>query len=328
MKIGYDVEFYQTNRDGLPVFPSTKRYPTWEVTQDNMMNEVRSKPGHETYDTQALIHNLYGFKKWAKRTEKFATPAMINWNDVVAIPEETWNQIPDELKILGCQPDTCIYTDKFIDPSVWHNIPIRTAGGHIHIGINTPNKEFNLHELPIEECDGLPQYQVLKNAEDLIKNLDAIVALSNVIWNQRNGKERRQMYGKAGTGRLKPYGIEYRVLDNSWIFYGWTIDLTISLTKAVIEAMTIENTTIVKNEEIGELIKTINNNDSKKALEAFPVYLKRLNKIRPVNYSTLLYPETLIKLHQGLYKKPITCKDRALADTRNLTHQYANYLST
>ena len=46
-----------------------------------------------------------------------------------------------------------------------------------------------------------------------------------------DGAKRRELYGKAGAYRVKPYGVEYRVLSNFWLkspaLMQWVYDNTI-----------------------------------------------------------------------------------------------------
>jgi hypothetical protein len=96
----------------------------------------------------------------------------------------------------GCEPDYCAYTDK-VNPSP--NPPdwrMRSAGGHIHV-----------------ETDQKPS--AVGMAMDLCLAVPAVL--------MDDGIERKQMYGKAGAIRYKPYGLEYRTLSNFWIFSPETI---------------------------------------------------------------------------------------------------------
>lgn len=84
---------------------------------------------------------------------------------------------------------------------------LRTCGGHVHIGHKFDNKESTL---------------------DFIKYLDLFLSVPSVL--QDKGELRKQLYGKAGAFRFKPYGVEYRSLSNYWVFdsdiTGWVWDAT------------------------------------------------------------------------------------------------------
>lgn len=107
---------------------------------------------------------------------------------------------PDEAKELGCQPDFDAYTMKE-NPRPNSNTTLRTASGHIHIGLEKkadPNSEK--HRI---------KYSILA------KHLDLFLGLRSCEWDKDT--TRRTLYGKPGALRFKPYGMEYRVLSNAWL---------------------------------------------------------------------------------------------------------------
>src|SRR3546814_5830384 len=78
---------------------------------------------------------------------------------------------------------------------------MRCAGGHLHVGWT--------------EGESLGSIQHVMNCSDLVKQLDWYVGLWSL--GKDKDKVRRSLYGKAGACRIKPYGVEYRVLSNFWI---------------------------------------------------------------------------------------------------------------
>jgi len=58
--------------------------------------------------------------------------------------------------------------------------------------------------------------------------MDLYLGVPSVLMDK--GELRKQLYGKAGAYRMKPYGVEYRTLSNFWIFsdttIGWVWDNT------------------------------------------------------------------------------------------------------
>lgn len=97
---------------------------------------------------------------------------------------------------IGCEPDISAYEPKKRShPCSYGESPARCAGGHIHIGSEIAQDD------PIT----------------LVKVLDATIGVWSVLIDP-NSRKRMQMYGKAGSFRFKPYGIEYRVPSNMWIF--------------------------------------------------------------------------------------------------------------
>lgn len=93
--------------------------------------------------------------------------------------------------VFGCEPDTNAYTKEFNPmPKPGHPF-MRSAGGHIHV-------------------------ETKENPFDVVKAMDLFLGVPSVLMD--NGEMRKQMYGKAGACRIKPYGVEYRTLSNFWIY--------------------------------------------------------------------------------------------------------------
>jgi hypothetical protein len=94
--------------------------------------------------------------------------------------------------VFGCQPDKNAWT------GAMQKVPdagnLRTAGGHIHFGI-----------------DGLSK----KEKFGLIQSCDVHMGLPSVFMDE--DVDRRKVYGGAGSFRLKRYGAEYRALSNFWL---------------------------------------------------------------------------------------------------------------
>lgn len=119
----------------------------------------------------------------------------------VTFDPEVFDPAPDELKTLGCSPDYNAWTGQLNPPPNPENPYLRCAGGHLHIGWQDDGEFDDQHVL---------------NCRDLTKQLDYYLGL----WSLQNDPDthRRKLYGKAGACRLKPYGVEYRVLSNFWVF--------------------------------------------------------------------------------------------------------------
>lgn len=87
---------------------------------------------------------------------------------------------------MGCLPDMNVWTGQE-NPLPNPDSNFRSYGGHVHIQHGTP---------------------------DTIKACDITLGMWSVLRDQDT--DRRKMYGKAGAFRIKPYGVEYRVLSNFW----------------------------------------------------------------------------------------------------------------
>jgi hypothetical protein len=96
--------------------------------------------------------------------------------------------------VFGCEPDYNIWSMKENKKPQTKDENLRTAGGHIHIGSDIPF------------ING-------------VRNMDLFLGVPSIIMdNNEASNTRRKLYGKAGAMRPKPYGWEYRVLSNFWMW--------------------------------------------------------------------------------------------------------------
>lgn len=102
-----------------------------------------------------------------------------------------------EARQFGCDPDYNAYTDRPNPRPKAQDKTLRSAGGHVHVGSN-------------------------QKPRDLIKTMDLLLGVPSVLLDK--DEQRRQLYGKAGCFRYKPYGVEYRTLSNFWIWDQRTIN--------------------------------------------------------------------------------------------------------
>lgn len=95
--------------------------------------------------------------------------------------------------VFGCEPDYDAWNNGEVNikPEPPHPF-MRSAGGHVHV-------------------------ETTKSPIDVTKYMDLHLAVPSVIMD-KDGSKRRMMYGKRGSFRPKPYGLEYRTLSNFWIF--------------------------------------------------------------------------------------------------------------
>ena len=95
-------------------------------------------------------------------------------------------------KVFGCDPDFNAWKGGEQNPRPnAKDKSLRSAGGHIHIGIT--------------DLDPLL----------IIKAMDLFCGVGMLQFD--DDTERRQLYGKPGAYRIKPYGVEYRTLSNAWL---------------------------------------------------------------------------------------------------------------
>lgn len=107
-------------------------------------------------------------------------------------------QHPEAL-VLGCDPDYNSWTG-LANERPDGDRPMRTASGHVHIGWRAP-KEVG--------------YKEQEEAARVGRQMDFFLGLPSLFYD--SDTQRREMYGKAGCVRYKPYGVEYRTLSNAWL---------------------------------------------------------------------------------------------------------------
>lgn len=98
------------------------------------------------------------------------------------------------VKIFGCDPDFDAWE---LEPNAKPEAgdkSLRSAGGHIHLGMKDANNK----------------QKVLA-----VRAMDLIIGVP-LAFLDRDSK-RRELYGRAGACRFKPYGVEYRTPSNYWL---------------------------------------------------------------------------------------------------------------
>ncbi len=156
------------------------------------------------------------------------------------------NQPPEALE-LGCDPDY----------NAWHGLvnvkpnadrPMRTASGHVHIGwTNNADPNDPAH---------------ISMAQAAVKQMDFYLGLPSLAYDEDT--ERREMYGKAGCCRYKPYGVEYRTLSNVWLkseaLMRWVFRNTTKGMEELVKGNALFN-------KYGDIQAIINNSDKKEAMK-------------------------------------------------------------
>lgn len=128
--------------------------------------------------------------------------------------------LPPEAKELGCTPDMNAYT-MLPNPKPDDEVSFRTAAGHIHIGWT-------------EDAD-VESVEHIVLCSEITKQLDFILGVRSLDFDHDN--KRRELYGKAGAFRPKPYGLEYRVLSNKWLGQDRTVLMMFNRTMRALRQM-------------------------------------------------------------------------------------------
>lgn len=213
--LGCDPEVFVTKR-GKPasaygILEGTKEEPyrvgngAYQV--DGMAAEFNTDPVPIVSHYDSPITN--SFNVWndriAEQIENIKTKLKETGHRVRITPtmefgKEFLDNQPEAAKILGCDPDYSAYTLK-PNPRPDGEKTFRTAAGHIHIGWGA--------DIPVENEDHL------QICAEFVKTLDATVGMFMTYIDR--DPLRRELYGKAGAFRPKPYGVEYRTPSNLWI---------------------------------------------------------------------------------------------------------------
>lgn len=164
------------------------------VQVDGMALEFNIDPAHNEDEFVFFVNDVFHQMK-----------LMVPEYEVVAVPVAKFDEAymkaqPQEALELGCDPDYNAWTGTAnVKPDA--DRPMRTASGHIHIGWT---KDEAIHGA-----------QHVNRCRMVGRQMDFFLGLGSLFYD--NDRERREMYGKAGCLRYKPYGVEYRTLSNRWL---------------------------------------------------------------------------------------------------------------
>jgi hypothetical protein len=199
--LGSDPEVFITDKHGrlksiIGLLGGTKEQPRWiddfgefKVQEDNVAAEYNI-PASFTRE-RFIQHILWPQKVISKiiGTDKYELSKLAS----ASFPQE---ELTDpKAQEFGCDPDFNAWTGQINEKPVCDDPTFRTAGGHVHIGLD--NKD---------------PWNIIKT----IRNMDKYVGVWSVLIDKDDN--RRKLYGKAGCFRPQPHGCEYRTLSNFWIF--------------------------------------------------------------------------------------------------------------
>ncbi len=194
--IGADPELFVSNKSKeiIPVcglLGGTKTEPrkvsAGAVQEDNVLAEFNIDPASTPKE---FINNI---KEVRNQLNEILYP---NYTVVQASHEFEQSILinsGEQAMRFGCDPDINAWTGEFNDPASPYTT-LRSAGGHLHLSYDNPSIESNLR---------------------LGRIMDLLIGIGSMSFDKDN--RRRQLYGKAGAIRHKPYGVEYRVPSNAWL---------------------------------------------------------------------------------------------------------------
>lgn len=227
VKIGCDPELFAFNENGEPVsvhdiLPGNKAFPhkvpRGAIQVDGVAAEFNINPATTSKEFVLNIRHVH----------KLMSQILYNKNPNLklrAVPtalfsQEYFDNLPEEAKHLGCEPDFSAYTLE-ANPKPETDRPFRTGSGHLHIQFRDPF------------VADPTSYNHMKDCAELTKQLDGILLPVSRFWD--DDEERRTLYGAPGAFRPKKYGVEYRVLSNRWVEEEFLMRYVFDVSKAVTE---------------------------------------------------------------------------------------------
>lgn len=228
-----------------------------KVQEDNVLVEFNIKPANsyeELYNNLQTALEVVTKHVKTKNSDLDLSIQASNYMDPFEL-------VLPEAKEFGCDPEVIVWSNNKYTACCSPENTLRTAGGHIHVGYDEVLKSTN---------------------QKIIKYLDVNLGLPSLFLDFDD--DRRELYGKSGSYRNKPYGVEYRTLSNFWIN-------DLNLCKWVFEtcekAISIDDDTIKEYEDSSsEIQEAINNSDrelAKTLIEQFlieiPFHAKKTDKV-------------------------------------------------
>lgn len=234
--IGADPEVFLVDATGKFIssvgkFGGTKQNPIYIgnnafLQEDNVALEFNI-PAANLY-TQFTHSINYCLTTMTERAREFGLTIAI-----VPSAEFTVDQLRTKAaREFGCEPDMNVWTLRQNPRPKATNKNLRSAGGHVHIGYN-------------------------QDAIGLGRACDLFLGCPSIVYD--DDRRRRELYGKAGAIRIKPYGIEYRTLSNFWIKSSTLHKMVFEQVQQAVNFIDTRQT--ISNEDGEKIIQCINNAD-------------------------------------------------------------------
>jgi len=205
--IGSDPELFLKDAKGNYVsaigkFSGTKDNPVpikelgkgFAEQVDNVLVEYNIPPSDDSGGWCTAHKKVFGYlsKKAKEKGLKLAVDAS------GVLPD---SELADPMaRVFGCDPDFNAWTLEINNPPHCSDPNLRSAGGHIHIGLM-----------------GLSDTEKV----NICRLMDLTIGAWSVI--DDPDTRRAELYGRPGAMRFKPYGLEYRTVSNFWLKNpGWT----------------------------------------------------------------------------------------------------------
>lgn len=237
MRLGSDPEVFLQDKSGKPIsvigYINADKWNPLQIAdmpqgftlqEDNVALEYGIPPASSAAE---FVHHI---KAVMERSKEWLPDLEFSNLSCIIFPEDQMNN--PAAHVFGCEPDFNAWT-KDVNPAPQPPSPfMRSAGGHVHVETN-------------------------QNPFQVVRAMDLYLGVPATLMD--NGEMRKQLYGKAGACRPKPYGVEYRTLSNFWIFQDKLIEWVWRNTERALDNK-------VDVSALSErILRSINNNDKKEA---------------------------------------------------------------
>jgi len=192
---------------------------------------------------------------------------VVDFSPLVKVSKEEMDSLSEASKRFGCAPSNNFYDTTAKKSTIKVNPKIyryRSAGGHIHLGVNQNDPKAS---------------SVLRDPKRITPLLDILVGNTCVLIDRDEGNiERRKVYGRAGETRSPAHGIEYRTLSNFWLRAYPLMSLAMGLARHAVAIVANSND---KNNYEKKLLSLVNMRSIRSAINrnSFDLAWRNFNKI-------------------------------------------------
>lgn len=188
------------------MFPGTKHEPVplgncGFMQVDGHALEFNTQPAANEDEFVYFVQSTFNLLK--EEVSKVNDDLEIALEPVAEFDFSYFDKLPEESKVLGCDPDFSGLDGHQLDAPAISGKPIRTSSGHIHIGWTLGADAFDEDEF--------------KNRLAIANRVTPHLLTASKAWENSSSVVRREYYGREMAFRPKHYGIELRALDCLWL---------------------------------------------------------------------------------------------------------------
>lgn len=199
LAIGADPELFVRDkhtkemRSAIGILGGTKAKPRpvhkGAIQEDNVLAEFNINPAHTEEEFYVNIRRV--MHRVAEDLDEHGLEPYVCASHVYTKPY--LKSLGSSAMQFGCDKDFNAWTGEE-NPKPSPYTCLRSAGGHLHVSYVAPNTErsYNI----------VKAYEVFEGLPTLFVDHDT---------------QRRELYGKSGACRIKPYGVEIRSPSNHWL---------------------------------------------------------------------------------------------------------------